>query len=596
MFLHPVRKSIGLIILYSVIIVGIFVLQFRNESVISKNFGSLRISLAQTQDKTGATSLKNSLQVSFKGISFTADEVFPAVLASKIANEEGTFEQTISKPLVLKSYEQPSPLSVVFYFSDDVSITFTVSDTTPTATLSVFAKIPKESSQLTLNFKPNSGYSVTDKSNFRQIFSSKNSMFAFSAPRLSDELLTLTSKTPFATFATYDPSTIFTFASVDPDSTIALKSTYDACMSEMKRILIEGTTDSFMHSSAQMNESSIVSYVAEMAEQGKYAEAVEAVPDSFKKGSKRTYLSAPYFGALEAMKPSMNMKTDNMREMIENAANMTELTQNSLGIFTVEDLADFIYLFGETDNVKKMLSLPSAIIGELSARNADEQDIAITIAQATGILRTYMKLVDYKMENLAEYLAPTIEKCLSTIEEGCVLTESSLTINDKDTPVSSLVALETGSALINYGNRNGSQEHITAGYAITNTALTQGTPDLMTISEVYPVITANRHYPHFVMLNREKNIWTWTAADLVSYTERGNTANLTMKHSVGSMHFQIISNLPNFKDINIYGLSYHSDARFEVYASSGYVYRESTRTLFLKTRHKSETEVIKFTF
>ena len=243
-----------------------------------------------------------------------------------------------------------------------------------------------------------------------------------------------------------------------------------------------------------------------------------------------------------------------------------------------------------------MLSLPSAIIGELSARNADEQDIAITIAQATGILRTYMKLVDYKMENLAEYLAPTIEKCLSTIEEGCVLTESSLTINDKDTPVTALVALETGSALINYGNRNGSQEHITAGYAITNTALTQGTPDLITRSEVYPVITANRHYPHFVMLNREKNIWTWTAADLVSYTERGNTANLTMKHSVGSMHFQIISNLPNFKDINIYGLSYHSDARFEVYASSGYVYKESTKTLFLKTRHKSETEVIKFTF
>ncbi len=596
MFLHPVRKSIGLIILYSAIIVGIFVLQFRNESVISKNFGALRISLAQTQDKTGETSLKNSMQVSFKGIAFTADEVSPAMLTSKIASEDGTFEQTISKPLVLKSYEQPNPLSVVFDFSDNVTVTFSVSDTTPTATLSVFAKIPNGASNVTLNFKPNSGYSVTDKSNSRQIFSSKNTMFAFSAPRLSDETITLTTKTPFATFATYDPSTIFTFASVDPDSTIALKTTYDACMDEMKRLLTEGTVDSFKHGSAQMNEPSIVSYVAEMAAQGKYAEALESVPDSFKKGSKRTYLSAPYFGALEAMSPSMTMKIDNMREMIDNAANMTELNQNSLGIFTVEDLADFIYLFGDTDSVKKTLSLPSAIIGELSTRSADDQDFFITIAQATGILRTYMKLLDYKMNSLAEYLAPTIEKCLSTIEENCVLTESSLSINDKDTPVSSLLALETGSVLINYGNMNGSQEHITAGYAITNTALTQGTPDLMTISEVYPVIVKNKNYPHMVMLNRAKGIWAWTSSDSVSYSEKGNAGSLSMTHSVGNMHFQIISNLPEFKDINIYGLSYHSDPRFEVYASSGYVYRSASKTLFLKTRHKSEVEVVKFTF
>ncbi|MBR4373712.1 MAG: hypothetical protein IKP49_05050, partial [Treponema sp.] len=369
--------------MYSFIIVGIFVLQFRNESVISKNFGSLRISLAQTQDKTGATSLKNSLQVSFKGIVFIADEVSPAVLTTKSSNADGSFEKTTTKNLVLESYDQPTPLSVVFNFSDNVTVNFTVSDNSPTATLSVFAKIPSDATQLTMNFKPNSGYSVTDKANSRQIFSSKNLMYAFSAPKLSDELLTLTSKTPFATFATYDPSTIFTFASIDPDSTIALKSTYDRCMKEMKDALVEKTAETFKLGTSQMNETSVVSYVAEMAARDKYAEAIDSVPDSFKKGSKRTYLSAPYFGALEAMQPSMTMKNENMREMIENAANMTELTQNSLNIFTVEDLADYIYIFGGTESVKKMLSLPSAIIGELS-KNSEEENSALTIAQAVG--------------------------------------------------------------------------------------------------------------------------------------------------------------------------------------------------------------------
>ncbi|MBR4630896.1 MAG: hypothetical protein IKO57_10740 [Treponema sp.] len=595
MYLHPVRKSIGLIILYSFIIVGIFVLQFRNESVISKNFGSLRISLAQTQDKTGATSLKNSLQVSFKGIVFIADEVSPAVLTTKSSNADGSFEKTTTKNLVLESYDQPTPLSVVFNFSDDVTVNFTVSDNSPTATLSVFAKIPSDATQLTMNFKPNSGYSVTDKANSRQIFSSKNLMYAFSAPKLSDELLTLTSKTPFATFATYDPSTIFTFASIDPDSTIALKSTYDRCMKEMKDVLVEKTAETFKLGTSQMNETSVVSYVAEMAARDKYAEAIDSVPDSFKKGSKRTYLSAPYFGALEAMQPSMTMKNENMREMIENAANMTELTQNSLNIFTVEDLADYIYIFGGTESVKKMLSLPSAIIGELS-KNSEEENSALTIAQAVGILRTYMKLVDYKMNALSEYLVPTIDTCISTLEGSCALTDSSLVLTEKDAPISTLLALEAGSVLINYGTRSGITEQVTAGYAITSTAISQGNLDLMTISEVYPIIVGNRNYPHAVVLNRDKNIWTWTVAENISYTERGNEGTLTMKDKVGDMHFQIITNLPNFKSITIYNLSYRSDPRFEMYASSGYIYKKATKSLFLKTRHKSETEVVKFTF
>lgn len=593
MYFHPVKKSISLVILYSVIIVGIFVLQFRNESVISKNFGSLRISLAQTQDKAGNTSLKNSIQVSFKGISFTADEVFPAILTKKIIDENNK-EQTVTEHLVLESYDQPTPLSVIFNFNGGSSITFTASDETPNANLSVFSTMPKDATSITLNFKPTSGYSVTDKTLARQIFSSKNNMYAFTASKITDEEIILTNKTPFATFAIYDPSTVFSFATVDSTSPIASKSTYDTCIKSFKEQLISLTNESFKTSS-QINESCIVAYVAEMISQGKYAEGLANVPDSFKKGLKRTYLSTPYFGALEAMQPSMKMKYENMREMIELASNITELSQSSLNIFTVEDLADYIYLFGATDSIKKLLSLPSAILDEMSRKTSDEQEVTLTVAQATGIIRTYLKLSNYKM-NLYEYLTPTIAKCLSVIEENCTLSDSALIITEKETPISSLLALETGAVLIEYGNINGTTEHSTTGYAIINTVLTQNTPDLMTIAEAYPIIINNKNYPHYVMLYREKNIWTWTMADSVSYTERNNIGSITMHSSVGDIYYQIINNLPAFKDINIYGLSYHSDPRFESYASSGYVHRTNTKTLFLKTKHKSENEVVKFTY
>lgn len=593
MYFHPVKKSISLVILYSVIIVGIFVLQFRNESVISKNFGSLRISLAQTQDKAGNTSLKNSVQVSFKGISFTADEVFPAILTKKIIDKNNK-EQTVTEHLVLESYDQPTPLSVIFNFNGGSSLTFTASDETPNANLSVFSTMPKDATSITLNFKPTSGYSVTDKTLARQIFSSKNNMYAFTASKITDEEIILTNKTPFATFSIYDPSTVFSFATVDSTSPIASKSTYDTCIKTFKEQLISLTNESFKTSS-QINESCIVAYVAEMISQGKYAEGLANVPDSFKKGLKRTYLSTPYFGALEAMQPSMKMKYENMREMIELASNITELSQSSLNIFTVEDLADYIYLFGVTDSIKKLLSLPSAILDEMSRKTSDEQEVTLTVAQATGIIRTYLKLSNYKMD-LYEYLTPTITKCLSIIEENCTLSDSALIITEKDTPISSLLALETGAVLIEYGNINGTTEHTTTGYAIINTVLTQSTPDLMTISEAYPIIINNKNYPHYVMLYREKNIWTWTMADSVSYTERNNVGSITMHSSVGDIYYQIINNIPAFKDINIYGLSYHSDPRFESYSSSGYVHKANTKTLFLKTKHKSATEVVKFTY
>jgi len=593
MYFHPVKKSIGLIILYSAIIVGIFVLQFRSESVISKNFGALRVSLAQTQNKDGSTLLKNSVQVSFKGIAFTSDDVYPATLTRKVIGENN-LETITSEKLIFESYEQTSPLSVTFKFNNNVSITFSASDNSENSTLTIFSSLPKDATSITLNFKPTSGYSVTDKTNTRQIFSSKNTMYSFSASKITDDEITLTARSPYGMFAIFDPSTVFTYANISADMPIALQSTYDACIREFKNQLIKQASESLKISS-QLNETSVVAYVAEMMSQGKYTEALSSIPDSFKKGSKRTYLSAPYFGGLEAMYQSMKMKTENMKEMIELAANQKELNQTSLNIFTVEDIADYIYLFGATDNVKKMLSLPTSLIEHFSNKNDDEQNLGFTIAQATGIIRTYLKLIDYKL-NLSEYLAPVIEKCLATIESNCNLSESALVINEKETPISQLLSLETGATLIKYGQLANSQDHVLSGYAIINTVLTSGIPDLMTLSEAYKTVINNKNYPHIVVLYRDKNIWTWTVANSVSYTERNNVGSLSVNSKVGDMHYQIINNLPNFKDINIYGLSYHSDPRFENYASSGYVYKSGMQTLFIKTRHKSDTEIVKFTF
>ena len=276
MFNHPFRKLAGLIVLYSIVIVGIFVLQFRNESVIMKNIGPLHISLAQTQNQDGSSSLKNSLKVSFKGISFYADEITPAILT---LNDYQTIEN-----LTLVSCEQDTPFSYKILFSHDTSITFSVSTAEQQPTLSIYTTLPEDAARLELNFKPESGYSVTDKTKSRLIFSSKGENYALTAKNISDTVIQFTDKSVFAQFSVFDPSLEFSFASINPEHQIALKETYDSNMAEFRRSLIEATVAQFKNPST-LSESEVTAYIAEMISQNKFKQAVAAVPEQFKKSN-----------------------------------------------------------------------------------------------------------------------------------------------------------------------------------------------------------------------------------------------------------------------------------------------------------------------
>jgi len=55
----------------------------------------------------------------------------------------------------------------------------------------------------------------------------------------------------------------------------------------------------------------------------------------------------------------------------------------------------------------------------------------------------------------------------------------------------------------------------------------------------------------------------------------------------------ILNGIEQFSSIEIYGLQFRTDPRFETYNSSGYVYNAQTKTLFLKFRHKSPVETVR---
>ncbi|MBQ0052596.1 MAG: hypothetical protein KBT11_11135 [Treponema sp.] len=572
MFRHPFRKSLGLTILYSIIIIGIFVLQFRNESVLSRNIGQLSISLAQTQEENGSMSLKNTLNVNFKGIAFSADEVYPAVLKS--SGEDNV------KNLILVSFEQPSPLSYKFNFTEETSIIFAVSDTSSNASLSISVTLPEDAEELYLPYKPASGFSVTEKSRNRLQLNSKNLAYTFSASSITDEAVAFTPKNQVAYYNIYNPTTAFSFASIDPDMVISQKSLYEQNISQLRTNLVSAVSAGIKNSQG-LSEKAITAYVAELASQGRYTEAVNQVPDSFKKGNKRTYLSAPYFNTLDSMYPSLTMHNENMAGIIDNA-----ISTKSLNVFTVEGIADYLNILPSIKKIRDMLSLP--------VQNLETEGNALSLSQATGILRVYLRLSELH-SNYAELLAPAVSKCVSEIEGRCNLNDTILSLKENDLPISTQLTLETGSALLQLGEFNSSEEYKRAGYALINTVLAGTTLDANALAEAYPVLVANTNYPHTLVLQRTETstIWAWTCANGISYSRQKSIATLSIKNPKGSSHYAIICGIQPFNDIEIYNLSFHSDARFESYNSSGFTYKSNGNALLLKTRHKAETEVVK---
>ncbi len=579
MFNHPFRKSFGLIVLYSLIIIGIFVLQFRNESAVSKSIGLLSYSYAQSQDENGQISLKNTLQISFKGISFSADEVSPAKIL--VDNTE--------KNLTLVSITQETPLSVTFNFSDVdsslTSLTFSVSGTDSSAALSLNAKLPKNADGIYLNYKPTSGFSVTEATKTRLVLNSKNLTYAFTAAKIDDKKIYLSAKNSNSYYVAYDPSVEFSFSNLDSEMIIMQKSTYDANLSEVREMLVSQVRES-LKTNQNLSEKSVVAYVAELAVQGRYNEAINSVPDSFKKGNKRTYLSAPYFNSLDSMYSTLEMHNQNLAEVLKNS-----LDSSSLSIFSLEDFADYINILGNTSEVSKILSLPDTLLEN------DSTAEQVKLSQASGILSTYLKLAALH-SSLADKLLDAAQKSLKIIESCCTLTDSTLTLHEKDNTVSNYLALSTGISLVRWGEFNNAEEYSQAGYAIINSILSGSSLDTVTLADVYPILFTNPYYPHYRVLSRtsSETIWAWTCSPSISYSMRDNLATISLNFPKGETNYAFICGIAPFMEIEIYGLAFHSDPRFESYNSSGFIYKAPKHALLLKSRHKLENEIVRLSY
>jgi len=571
---HPVRKFLGLTVLYAVVIVGIFVLQFKTESVFTKTFGELRVSMAQTETKTQETVLKNQLQANFNGLTFVANSNTPATVSNSSENGSTT-------NLVLASWKEINPNSVEFAFTDGSTLTFAASDSTPNAFLTISAVPSGENDTLSIVCKTASGYSIKETSANRIILSSRDKMYSLNAPRLENNRIVLTKDSPIASYTAYDPSRHFEFtAAAGIEGSDA--NSYTAKVEQLKNAIVTQFEHAVSSSHiSSITEKEITAYVAEMCSREKYNKAIDNVPSSFKQGNKRTYLSVPYFAGLVAMDETLLSHNQRMASLVQSA-----IQDNNPDIFTVEGISDYIIREKKKPTTKTLLAIPSKV-----------SSFEPTVSQAFGLLSVYAKIFQADPDT-ASLLASAIEPCTKVIQENTKLEDGIITVTENDIPLNAVQAVEAGWALIQLGRISAKPEIEDTGRLLANQNLTEETlANLQSLAELYPLIAENKFYPHTQILGYygSECVWAWTSASSIRYSIMpGGVVNINIDFPLTYSHYILMKGVPTFHaNIEIQGLRFRTDPRFEFYNSSGYVYNEASKTFYLKSRHKSQVELVR---
>lgn len=571
---HPIRKFVGLTVLYAAIIVGIFVLQFKTESVINRVFGDLRITLAQTQGDQNLMKLKNQFQASYRGLNIIASDASP-VKGFNSSSPDATMD------LVLEHFSETKN-SLRLDYAGGSSITFSLPDEGEGNVLYISALPGPGLDTISIPYRNASTHSIEELSAGRVILNSKEALLALTAGEVDSERIYLTSDNPLASYAVYDPSRKFEFVAV-AGMPLTDAQSYNTSIKQFRDTLVTRFSQVAGGSQAEdLTEKDVVAFVAEMASRNQYNESLDMVPDSFKRSNRRTYVSAPYFDNLVNMDKTLSLEMERFNSMVQ-----TAITSGNLDIYTVDGITDYMLREKNTGTVLSILGL----LGSL-------EETEPTVTQAIGILSVYGSMLS-KDKEISARLMPALPYCVSVLEDNAVLENGVLHITENDLFITVEQNVILGTALISIGSLTGHNEYVEAGRLLVNQQLVYvSSMNLQALSALYPLLLPNNtFYPHTVVMGYYGNtpVWAWTCANSITYSIAQNgIVSLNIDFPLENTHYLIVKGVPNFNStIEIQQMMFRTDPRFETYNSSGYVYSESSRTLFLKSRHKSKNELIR---
>lgn len=565
---HPFRKFLGLAALYILIIFGIFVIQFKNDSVITNIFGSLRLIVAETYDDNNTPLLKNQFEVSLGGFVFFSDSTSRTTIISANNN-------TQEKNLVLSSWEQISETGVTLHFEEGVSLTFIApEDESVLFPITVTASTADTSVRgIRIPYKMNTSYTYSQAdSQTLQLFIN-DQQFILTCSEINPRELLIEPNSDGLVCRQFEEEKIFT---LEDTLQFALNdsTTYNNLLMQIRTGIVSKFPQNPQDSPS---EKAVAAWIAENAPITSYSQAV-ADAASFLPANRRTYFTSPYYNNLATQNDSLLMQKENLAYRAEYS-----VTNTNLEAFELEEMLFYLQT-SPLSEIRSILAL---------AANPDVQPA--NLKQAAGILYIYTSLCKNRPD-AAAILQPAAAKCAEVIKNACVadFETETVAVYDGENPASLTLVAKAAEGMRAYGIQTKDSLVTSLGHLILNSALAYETTvsalDYETIAKLYSIlVTDNTWYPHpqILAVENDRVIWAWTVARSIDYSVNSeNTAIINIDFPLDSPHHMIINGIAPFTTIEMHGLSYHSAPNFESYNSTGYVYQSGNASLLLKCRHR----------
>lgn len=595
MMKHVARRMLLLSALYISIIFGIFFLQFTNGKAFSLSLGSMLVSGSRTVGDDGTESPDLPLHIGANGIDVFFDQD-DSLLAYTGENS------SVALPIV-EFGERDSGFEIGF--SGGVTLFFAAERRGDSEVLTVRAFMPQKYRKISVPYKIARSARIEKKDSLTLVATGK-ARFSFSQPQAfasgSLQRLVIPRTAPTVYYQTWRPAkglVISELASLAGAGDRALQASTErfaaAALASFRTAINSGS----------FNEALATDYIAEMGRVGMYRAAVEAIPESWGSGSARTWRSSTFLNHLEKTWAPFSDEERNERSRLARL-----LSDRDPSFFDFPSVIPYLVDRGS-----------SVLLDDVAKLTVSLDMDSLTPTQAAGILEAVMD---------APSAAPALSPALEALAESCERrlksslwrVQDSLYLSGDGATVETVSTFRVAAVLSRYGTvMQGKSDWKAAGNLLATTLLdfTQdraefparftlsGTEQektgvvaksdrMLLPSEVYPlVMTGNAWLPRAVSFAPmgERGLWAWTSAKSVSVSRTAEGAlRLVTRFPQGEVHYMVVRGVKPFYRIQIYGMDFRTDPRFESYNSSGYRYNAETETLYLKMRHKSEAEEV----
>ena len=347
---------------------------------------------------------------------------------------------------------------------------------------------------------------------------------------------------------------------------------------------------------SEFSEEALVAMVSEEISGSDYP-AVKKNLDriSDKYSDELSILSSSLFGNIVNEGWAYNRSLERKLQRLEERS-----ADNDYSVFTDKDLCSLI------------LGEDSDILTENLFRMTETLSIAdLDISEASGMLWFHRKINEESPE-LGRKFSPLLSVIEKVILPSIKVVSESLFLVDENNTADVLLSLKTGLIMKDISESDSSNNINTLGRELVNSALvlsdnlgflpataTEGddgsliTENNISPEQIYPLITDNPYYPseEFFFTESEEKLSILNQAKTFNVEKTDFGYRMTFDFPTGRIHTFAVRNIKPFYQMNLLGYKWNSDHRFLQYFS-GWWYDRDTETLYVKIRHRTETEEI----